>query len=111
MVLLCFLVLRARHSVFFAAIEGIGAAGLYERIRNDCDGYPFLSLYLVGLAALGLHLGQGLRAVAVRGRFAPEPTRRALGAGAVVVAVLAFFFLTDALAAYAIGAPLFSVGR
>lgn len=106
--LLLFIAARLPHSVFYAAVEGLGAAGLYERLRNDCDGYVFLALYVTGLAALSLHLGQGLRAIALRGRYAPEATRRLLGHAAVLFGVLCFVLLTDALSAYTLGAPLFS---
>jgi hypothetical protein len=104
---LVFLAAHQRHSIFVAGIEGIGGSGLYERIRNDCDGYGFLATYVVGIAALALHLGQGGLAVAMRGCFAPEATRRMIAASSVLVAVLTFFALTNALAAYTLGAPLF----
>ncbi len=105
---LVFLAAHQRHSIFVAGIEGLGAGGLFERIRNDCDGYVWFSVYVLGLAALALHLAQGAYAACTRARFAAAPVRRLLGGSLVVVVVLSFTLLTDALAAYTAGAPLFS---
>lgn len=106
-VVAAFLLAHQRHSVFVAGIEGLGGAGLYQRVRDDVDGYGWLAVYVLGLGALALHAGQGAFASASRGRYAPPHVRRALAVGLVGLTVVGYLFLVNALAAFAVGAPLF----
>ena len=106
--MLVFLAVRVRHSVFLAAVEGMGAGGLYERIRADCDGYAFLAAYVLGLAALSVHASQGVIALLDRARFAEGPVRRGLGYGGVLLVLAGAAVVIDALSAYTAGAPLLS---
>ncbi|MFW5925523.1 MAG: hypothetical protein ACOCV4_05105 [Myxococcota bacterium] len=88
-VVLAFLAVHLGHT-WVAKVAGLGPFGLYEALRTDLPQPLYLGVYVVGLTALCVHVGQGVGAFAATWSLAPShgAVRVWRWAGGVAAAVL-----------------------
>lgn len=105
---LAFLLLHVlRHSPVGAALEGLSAAALYERMRHELSRPVFVGVYVVGLGSLCLHAFQGLAACIQRfGGAMRDQLRRFSVFLALLVCIGLFAVLLDGLSHYVAGKAL-----
>ena len=84
-------------------VQGERSELIYELLRDDLAGPVFVPIYVLGLAALGLHSAQGLAAFGRR--FWPEARRlhRGFDVFGLVFGVLTFLVGVNGLAHLAMG--------
>jgi len=104
---LAFVAVHLSHSTF-AAWSGAGPAAIYDELRSTLSRPVYLGIYVAGLAAFALHLGQGLLAFAATWSFPRSPTlRRLFQVGSLALAIAVFVVGTNSLSHFASGRAVF----
>lgn len=105
-VVLAFVVVHLGHT-WVAKVAGLGPFGLYEALRTDLPQPLYLGVYVVGLTALCVHVGQGVGAFAATWALARSPAALRVWrwAGAVTAAVL-WVVVLNTLSHFAAGEAL-----
>ncbi|MBW2462060.1 MAG: hypothetical protein JRH11_10475 [Deltaproteobacteria bacterium] len=106
-VVLAFLTLHLAHT-FALGAAGLGQGAVYDGLRADLGTPLYLGTYVIGIAAMSLHLGNGLPIAARRFGLAasgPGFLRARVIAGAV--ALIVFVVAINSLGHFAVGASFF----
>ena len=110
LVVLVFIGVHLSHT-WLRVFGGHDASGLYELLRLELSTTPFLAIYVVGLAALSLHLGQGMIQFGHTWGLVRTPRGgRIYTLVAVVLAVFVFASFVNSLSHFATGRALVGAG-